>query len=199
MSQSSSPAVPDPPPLGNTAALIERVRAGDVDARERLFARYLPVLRRFAHGRLPAEARGLSETDDLVQMAMVRALNRVESFEPRHEGAFLAYLRHILVNIVREEIRRARRRPAGSDDSETLADGGPSPVEAAIGRDMLERYESALLELPEQPREAVMLRIEFGYSYPEVAEALGLNTSSAARMMVTRALIRVAERVGNAG
>jgi RNA polymerase sigma-70 factor (ECF subfamily) len=194
-----SPDAPDEPPLDSTAALLDRMRGGDSNARETLFARYLPALRRFAHGRLPHGARGLSETDDLVQMALVRALNRVDSFEPRREGAFLAYLRHILVNIVREEIRRARRRPAATDDSDELAGGGPSPVEEAVGRDMLERYEAALLELPEEPREAVMLRIEFGYSYPEIASALGLNTTSAARMMVTRALIRVAERVGRTG
>lgn len=191
-----SPVEPDPPPLDSTAALIARLREGDADARERLFSRYLPVLRRFAHGRLPASARGLSETDDLVQSAMVRALNRVEEFESRREGAFLAYLRHILVNLVREEIRRARRRPAADEGVDRLADSSPSPVEEAVGRDMLERYEAALLELPEMAREAVILRIELGHAYPEIAAALGLNTTSAARMMVTRALIRVAERVG---
>ena len=191
-----SPVEPDPPPLDSTAALIARLREGDGDARERLFSRYLPVLRRFAHGRLPASARGLSETDDLVQSAMVRALNRVEEFESRREGAFLAYLRHILVNLVREEIRRSRRRPAADEGVDRVADAGPSPVEQAVGRDMLERYEAALLELPEMAREAVILRIEFDHAYPEIAAALGLNTTSAARMMVTRALIRVAERVG---
>jgi len=194
-----SPVEPDPPPLDSTAALIARVQAGDDDARERLFARYLPVMRRFAHGRLPASARALSETDDLVQTAMIRALNRLGSFEPRREGAFLAYLRQILLNIVREEIRRSRRRPAGSEDAETVAGGGPSPIEQAVGRDMLERYERALLELPEASREAVLLRIEFGYAFPEIASALGLNTTSAARMMVTRALVRVAERMGRDG
>lgn len=199
MSEAQPPAAPDEPPLDSTAALIDRVRAGDGSARELLFSRYLPVLRRFAHGRLPPGARGLSETDDVVQMALVRALNRVESFEARREGAFLAYLRHILLNIVREEIRRARRRPMATDDADAVADDRPSPVEQAVGREMLERYESALLELSSEQREAVMLRIEFGYSYPEIAAALGRNTTSAARMMVTRALIRVAERVGRTG
>ena len=194
-----SPVEPDPPPLDSTAALIARLREGDADARERLFTRYLPVLRRFAHGRLPASARGLSETDDLVQSAMIRALNRVEEFESRREGAFLAYLRHILVNLVREEIRRARRRPGADEGVDQLPGAGPSPVEEAVGRDMLERYEAALLELPEMAREAVILRIELGHAYPEIATALGLNTTSAARMMVTRALIRVAERVGRTG
>jgi RNA polymerase sigma factor (sigma-70 family) len=198
MPPSRLPSQPGLSALDSTAVLIERVRAGDAPAREQLFSRFLPRLRRFAHGRLPASARGLAETDDLVQVAMVRALQRLEAFEARHEGAFLAYLRHILLNIVREEIRRARRRPGAGGDPDLVAAELPSPVEQAVGRDVLECYEAALLELSEAAREAVLLRVEFDYSYPEIAAALGLNTASAARMTVTRALVRVAERIGRA-
>lgn len=194
-----SPPGPPEPPLDSTAALLVRIRSGDASARELLFARYLPLLRRFAHGRLPAWARGLSETDDIVQMTLVRALKHVDTFELRREGAFLAYLRHVLLNLIREEIRRSRRRPSGTDDAHRVADEGPSLIEQAVGRDMMDRYEAALAELGEEQREAVILRLEFGYSFPEIAAALGKNTASAARMMVMRALIDVAERVGREG
>lgn len=194
----SPPGAPEQP-LDSTAALLVRIRTGDGAARELLFARYLPLLKRFAHGRLPAAARGLSETDDVVQMTLVRALKHVETFEPRREGAFLAYLRHVLINMIREEIRRAGRRPSATDDVHMVADAGPSLIEQAVGRETMDRYEAALAELGEEQREAVILRLEFGYSYPEIAAALGKNTVSAARMMVTRAMIDVAERVGREG
>ena len=52
---------PDPtsavPPLERTLDLLERVRGGDPRARERLFARFLPVLTAWAHERLPRTAR----------------------------------------------------------------------------------------------------------------------------------------------
>ena len=95
--------------LESTADLLSRVRGGDPAAREQLFARYLPILKRWAHGRLPGSARNLADTDDLIQTSLLRALNRVGEFEPRHEGAFLAYLRQTLLNALRDEIRRSRR------------------------------------------------------------------------------------------
>ena len=45
-----------------TLTLLQRLRAGDAAARERLVARYLPRLTRWAHGRLPTGARDLSDT-----------------------------------------------------------------------------------------------------------------------------------------
>ena len=63
------------------------------------------------------------DTDDLVQVAVLRALNKVGRFEPHREGAFLAYLRRILLNAVRDEIRRVARRPGMEDLPADLADG----------------------------------------------------------------------------
>jgi RNA polymerase sigma factor (sigma-70 family) len=128
-----------------------------------------------------------------VQVALLRALKHVEEFEARHEGAFLAYLRRIVLNSVRDELRRAARRPGRGELDAELAEPGPSLVEKAIGREALEAYESALAALPEEQQEAVILRIEFGFSYPEIAQAVGKPSANAARMAVSRALLRLAE------
>jgi len=179
--------------LESTAALLALVQGGDAAARDRLVGRYLPILRRWARGRLPAAARGLSDTDDLVQVTLIRALDHVNDFELRREGAFLAYLRRILLNAMRDEIRRSVRRPGGEEVSADLVDPAPSALEQAIGSDLVERYEAALADLPEDHREAVILRVEFGFTYPEIAEALGKPSSNAARMTVARALVRLSE------
>jgi RNA polymerase sigma-70 factor (ECF subfamily) len=179
--------------LETTSDLLARVRAGDGAARERLVARYLPLLRRWAHGRLPFSARGLADTDDLVQVTLLRALDRVEEFEPRREGAFLAYLRSILLNAIRYEIRRSVRLPGGAKLGENVADPEPSPLEQAIGRDLLDSYETALATLPEDQQEAVILRVEFGFTHEEIAAATGSPSANAARMRVSRALVRLAE------
>jgi hypothetical protein len=44
-----------------TAILLTRARTGDIEAREALFQRFLPVLQRWAHRRLPMRARDLTE------------------------------------------------------------------------------------------------------------------------------------------
>jgi RNA polymerase sigma-70 factor (ECF subfamily) len=185
--------------LESTARLLARVRDGDGAARETLLGRYLPILTRWAHGRLPTRARGLADTEDLVQVTLIRALNRLEEFEPRREGAFLAYLRQALLNALRDEIRRSARRPGGEEPDESIPDPRPSGLEEALGRETLERYEAALTTLTEEQREAVILRIEFGYTHEQVAESLGKPTANAARMVVSRALLRLAEVMGEPG
>lgn len=176
-----------------TAQLIGQIRAGDAQARERLFARCLPLLRHWAHGRLPFYARDLNDTNDLIQMTLARALNRLNEFESQHQGSFLAYLRTILLNALRDEIRRTGRHGT----PETLNDAHPdsassSPVEMAVGQQELARYEAALAGLPPQSQEIVVLRIEFGLSFPEIAAETG-NTPDAARMAFNRARARLDE------
>jgi RNA polymerase sigma-70 factor, ECF subfamily len=186
------------PPATDTATLLTRARQGDSSSIDQLFRRFRPLLHRWAHGRLPPFARdGGDETEDVVQNSLVRALNRLGEFESRHEGAFFAYLRQIVLNEIRDRIRRVRRRPTRHELDPGLADEDPSPLERAIGQEVLDRYDRALEQLTEEQRQAVMLRIELDYSYPRVAEVLGKPSANAARLMVTRALLRVARTMND--
>lgn len=189
MADPESRDIPDD--LGATAILLSRAREGDAAAREALFERFLPVLQRWAHRRLPMRARGLADTDDLVQVTLTRALNRLEHLEPRQEGSFLAYLRRILLNAVREEIRRSSRR-GEHEELGDVADARASVVDELLGREKMRRYEAALSRLGEEQQEAVVLRFEFGYSHAQVAEAMGKASPDAARMLVVRALVQLA-------
>ena len=179
--------------LDSTAVLLRRLRGGDDQALNTLFQRYLPILTRWAHGRLPSSARDLSETDDLVQITLRSALVHIEGFEPRREGAFLAYLRQILRNKVLDEIRRVGRRPQKEEFDDGIPERSPSPVEVVIGTEMLEKYEAGLEKLPENVREAVILRIEMGLSYQEIADAVESPSANAARMMISRGLVQLSE------
>src|SRR5262249_4551067 len=181
--------------LENTTVLLSRARGGDAQARDALFARFLPVLKRWAHRRLPMRARDLSDTDDLVQVTLVRALRRLEEFEPQREGAFLAYLRTILMNAVRDELRRSLRRGVSVPEDESAWGTGPSELESMVSREKLERYERGVAALAPDRREAVLLRLEFGYSHAQIAEALGRPSADAARMVVARALVSLAEAI----
>jgi RNA polymerase sigma-70 factor (ECF subfamily) len=179
--------------MQTTASLLTLIQKGDEAARERLVRRFLPTLQRWARGRLPSGLRDLADTDDLVQVTFLRALDQVDRFVPTRKGAFLAYLRRILQNQIRDEIRRARRRPGPAVLEEQHPDDRPSPLEAAIGGEALERYEAALARLTEEQQEAVLLRIELGFTHNEVAEALGCPSANAARMLVSRALVSLVE------
>jgi RNA polymerase sigma-70 factor (ECF subfamily) len=181
----------------STFYLIERARAGDQDALERLFARHLKPLQRWAKGRLPLWARDLTDTDDLVQDALVQTFKKIDGLESRRVGAFLAYLRQTVLNRIRDELRRKGRQPAAADfdQIDALDDRARTPLEQAIGREALDRYERALERLKPEEREAIIARIEMGYTYEELAEALGKPTADAARKTAQRALVRLADEM----
>ena len=178
--------------MESTVFLLDRVRAGDRNALNTLVARYLPILERWATGRLPAWARGTMDTGDLVQETLIRAFRGIERFEARHEGALLAYLRQAVRNRIVDEVRAQTRRPAPSVIDTAYPDPAASPLEMAIGSEAFGRYELALQALRPAEREAIIARVEMGYDYGELATALGKPTAGAARLAVTRALARLA-------
>lgn len=176
--------------------LLVRVQAGDQAALNDLCARYLPRLKRWAHGRLPAKARGSMDTLDLVQDTLMHVIQRLPAFEPRHGGALQGYMHQALRNRMLDEIRRADRRPSEPLDSAQPTDES-SPLELAIGAAALERYEAALQRLRPEEREAIVLRVEMGCPYSEVAELLGKPSIPAAHMAVSRALARLAKEMSH--
>jgi RNA polymerase sigma-70 factor (ECF subfamily) len=179
--------------LDSSHELLERARRGDAVALDRLCARYLPRLKRWAAGRLPAFARTMINTDDLVQDVLIRTIKRIDGFEPRHDGALPAYFHRVLENRILEAIRKALREPERAALDRTPADDEPSPIAIVVGLENLRRYREALERLRPADRAAIVLRIELGYDYQELAAELGKPSANAARMAVMRAMMRLAE------
>jgi RNA polymerase sigma-70 factor (ECF subfamily) len=181
----------------SSVALILRARDGDEAARDELYTRYLPRLRRLAHGRLPAWARDHLDTEDIVQDTLLQSVRRLEAFTPRHERAFCGYVWETLQNRVKDALRRATRRPQGEPVSPEMPTGDPSPLEQAVGSQTLRRYEWALNRLRPSDRELVIARVEFELDYQEIADLQGKRSVDATRMAVGRALVRLAAEMAN--
>jgi RNA polymerase sigma-70 factor (ECF subfamily) len=175
--------------------LLRKAQLGDRPALEHLLARYLPRLRRWASGRLPAGARSLIDTGDLVQDAMIAACRHLDTLEIRHEGAVQAYLRKAVQNRIIDAYRRSSRRPPRTDLPEDAPIVGPSALDTLIGEEMKTRYETALLSLSADDRDAIVLRLEQGSDYADIARRLKKPTADAARMTVVRALARLAREM----
>jgi RNA polymerase sigma-70 factor (ECF subfamily) len=182
----------------STSSLIDRTKSGDRKAVDILFERYLPRLRRWASGRLPRWARDMTDTHDLVQETLLQTFRNIEGFERRGELALQAYLRQAVSNRVRDELRRHARRPGMETLASGHADEGVSPLDAAIGSEAAERYEAALERLKPEERELIVARVEMGYTYQELADAVGKPTPEAARKASERALVRLAEEMRRA-
>ena len=191
----AEPGAPRGPVTDTTVELLSRARAGDASALDALMSRSLPPLRRWARGRLPAGARGVLDTQDLVQDTVLNALQRLDRFESRHEGALQAYLRQAVLNRIRDEARKLARRPAPAALDEDHPSGAASPLDIAVGREGVERYEAALQRLRPIDREAVVGRLELQYDYDELADILNKPNANAARVAVMRAIARLVEQM----
>ena len=143
---------------------------------ERALVEALPRLRRFAR----TLARNVHDADDLVQLAVERALLRIDQWRPGTSlvNWLFGIVRHAWLDETRA--RRRRLRVFTSDEgAETVADGSArQPLDAiALG--------AALARLPDDQRLAVALVLVEGLSYKEAAEVIeipiGTLTSRLAR------------------
>jgi RNA polymerase sigma factor (sigma-70 family) len=178
--------------------LLRRAREGDRDASNRLFARLLPLLQRWAHRRVPGWARNAADSGDLVQETILHTMQHLGSFEPQRDGALLRYLRRSLINRVRDQFRHAARHPAPLELDDVHVDVAASPLEFTIDRENRERYVAALKQLKAADRAAIIGRIELGYTYEQLALLLDKATPGAARLAVRRALLRLAQEMRGA-
>jgi RNA polymerase sigma-70 factor (ECF subfamily) len=180
-----------------TSDLLQQAKTGDAAALDALMARYLPRLQRWACGRLPAYARSLFDTCDLVQETLLKTLQSLDRIEGRGPESFQAYVRQAIRRRILDQIRCSSRRAGSEPVSDDLLDRGLSPLEEIVGVELFERYEKACAELREEEQLFLHLRIELELSYEEIAEAMNRPSPEAARMGVQRALRKLAEIMGH--
>lgn len=175
--------------LSATAVLLEQAKNGDQEAAETLMKAFDPMLRQWAHGRLPHYMRNLYETADLVQETLLVGFKKIGQFESQYPGSFLVYLRVILANRIKKLIS-TRPPENGLSFSQSLEH---STLHQSAHMDAMLAYEEALEKISAAEKEAVVMRVEFGLSFEEIAALLGKPSANAARMYVSRSLLKLAE------
>ena len=177
--------------------LLRRARAGDSRALSILFRRNGNALLRWARGRLPRWARGITDTTDIVQDVLLQTLRRIEVFEDRGKGALQAYLRQAVDNRIADVLRKVARHPVEElgDVVADLPSHQPSPYHVAAEHEQDERYKKALATLSVDERRLVVGRMELGYNYEQLAVISNRPNAEAARMAVRRAVIKLAKRL----
>ena len=162
---------------------------------EALIEQCLPALSRWAHGRIPAAARGRFETRDLVQEAVLHLIARRHSFEPTTVEATLAYLRKTVLNLVRDEARRLARRPVSAELTDDVPEVVETPLDRLILQQMYDAYRQALATLKPRDRMLIVASIEKDWSVHEIAARLPMKSIAATRIALSRAVQRLAKRL----
>lgn len=172
----------------STRALIQRGRAGDRSAWDRVFGRVMKRLRVWAHGRVPASSRGEAETHDVVQDAALGMWHRLDQLDFRKPGDLEAYARQAVINRLRDQARRGLARPLIMPIDPGVIDDVPSALDRVLDAEAMARYQTAFSALDVKDREALIARAEMGYSFEQIAQLVGKPSANAARMAVTRAI-----------
>jgi RNA polymerase sigma-70 factor, ECF subfamily len=133
---------------------------------------------------------GVEGASDLVQQTMLVALRKVQEGKgpdptPKDHRA---WLRRILINLMREKTRR-RRREAGSIENEVV-DSGTSPSGDFRRKEEARVLTKALDRLGPREREIIIWRCVDGLSYEEIGRRQGY-TGTYARRVVSNALDRL--------
>jgi RNA polymerase sigma-70 factor, ECF subfamily len=169
-----APPPPQPPAglarMGNSPEdkhLVAQTLSGERDAFGALVERYAAQARRVARAVLGDP----DDADDAAQDGFLSALVKLAQYDARRP--FGPWLMRIVANAATDRRRRRTVRRAEPLDT-SLVGGGPRPDAAAVRSELGDRLRSALAELPERRRTAVVLFDVEGYSHAEIAGILGI-------------------------
>jgi len=118
------------------------------------------------------------QAQDVLQDVFVKFIESIDSFELK--GSLKGYLATCVVNRARDYFRRDRCRTGKPLETahgvETRHSG---PLQAAITGEQQERLSVALVELPDEQREAVLLHLQMGLKFREIASVQGVSGKTA--------------------
>jgi RNA polymerase sigma factor (sigma-70 family) len=187
-----------------TVELLERIRNGDADARERLLVRYQPRIFQIVRMLIGDRMRRRVESADLVQETLLEAVQRLDGFEPQGPGSLLAWFKKLARSAVCAEADRAAARKripdralqsaAGTADDDTgiePAGDATGPLRRAEQDEESEHLEQCIAALAEADRDLILLRNYAEQSWAEVAAETGHASANAARVAYATAKARL--------
>lgn len=159
-------------------ALLKAVKAGDATAYRGIVEKY----QNRVYSMLFGMVRNREDARDLTQDAFVKAYNNLDNF--RIESSFYTWLYRIAMNLAIDFIRK-RQRQGNTSFEESIAareDGGDiadihhieDPRRSLERKRLNQKIMDAMEELPEDQREAILLRELEGLSYKEISDIMGI-------------------------
>jgi RNA polymerase sigma-70 factor, ECF subfamily len=163
----------------------------DTDPRAQIIS-LLPRLRRFAHGL----TRDGQQADDLVQSACLKALERWHQYQA--DTNLASWMFRIVQTTWLDEYRARQRHKTDADSDALPEQTGEDGRQVVERRSELRAVRDALLRLPQDQREVLMLVTVDGLTYQEAAQALGIPAGTVMSRLA-RARIKLANALSGKG
>lgn len=174
-----APPSASPDPAIEDDRLIREFLAGERRAFDALLLRHRDVV----HALARRYTRNGADAADLAQRAFLKAFEAARrAFDSRAPGLlpFRSWLLRIAVNLAKNHVRDARRRPQVALDAVgELAIGAPTALQSLERRESENRVRAAVVILPKREREVFTLRLDAGLPFAEIGEILGITENNA--------------------
>lgn len=180
------------------AELVARVQRGDKQAFDLLVLKYQRKIMRL----LSRMIRDPGEIEDVAQEAFIKAYRALPQF--RGESAFYTWLYRIAINTARNWLAQNNRRPSTPsaqeneegetfDATDNLTDSS-NPESEMASRQIADTVNKAINDLPEELRNAIVMREIDGMSYEDIAESMNCPIGTV-RSRIFRAREAIATRL----
>ena len=153
------------------ARLLDQARAGDRVAFATLVRDASPSLERLAVRLLGHR----HDAEDATQEAVMYAWRRLDTF--RGEARFGTWLHRILVSRSLDALR-SRKRKQTADLPAAIASAAVDPADAVAHADLEDAVRNAIDSLPPVQRVTLLLRVDHGLTYDEIAYVLGSSRNA---------------------
>ncbi len=186
-----------------TLNMVARAREGDQEAVNDLYRLYAERLRGTVKRNLCDRLRSKIESEDLIQSVWKDVLSDMKDFDYKGSDSFFKWLSFRILRKITDKgryfaagRRDVKREIPGDVDSPGHAAarsaGDPSPSQAAMADEELNRLMRLLGHLPDPLRQALVLRTRDNMRFEEIAKVMG-RSAGAVRQLHHRALIKVNE------
>ena len=164
----------------NDAQLITDYLQGDEHALEMLIEKYQQRIFNFIFSKI--HDRDL--TEDIFQETFFKVIRTLKNGVYNEEGKFLPWVMRIAHNLVIDHFRKSNRLPRyeTNDDFDIFQFIGNSEIsaeDALIDEQIVQDLQRLILELPEDQREVLLMRVYKDMSFKEIAENTGVSINTA--------------------
>ena len=162
------------------AQLVSDYLNGNEWALEKLINRHQQRIFNFVYSKV----HDRDTTEDIFQDTFIKVIKTLKNGQYNEEGKFLPWVMRIAHNLVIDHFRKNSRIPKfeSSDDFDIfqfISDGSINAEDAMVTDQIVADLQKIIIELPEDQREVLMMRVYRDMSFKEIAESTGVSINTA--------------------
>ena len=166
--------------LQDDATLVQDYINGNERALEMLIKRHKLKIYNFIYSKVFDR----DTTEDIFQETFIKVIKTLKRGVYNEEGKFLPWIMRIAHNLVIDFFRKNNRIPTFDNSDEfdifqLIGDGNPSAEKVMINEQVVEDLQNLIVQLPEDQRDVLNMRLYKDMSFKEIAESTGVSINTA--------------------